>query len=131
MREFAITVGHMQWGINGRTFVMDEVAPDERVRFGDTETWVFGNRSGMMALPHPMHIHGLQFRVLGRRGTPRGLAGLRAGFIDSGLKDTVLVLPGEEVQVQARFDAFRGLFLYHCHNLEHEDMGMMRNYSVS
>ncbi|MCC7184339.1 MAG: multicopper oxidase domain-containing protein [Rhodocyclaceae bacterium] len=131
VREFAITVGHMQWGINGRTFAMDEVAPDERVRFGDTEVWAFVNRTRMMALPHPMHIHGLQFRVLARSGTPPGLAGLRAGVIDSGLKDTVLVFPGEEVQVLARFDAFRGTFLYHCHNLEHEDMGMMRNYSVS
>jgi FtsP/CotA-like multicopper oxidase with cupredoxin domain len=131
VRQFAITAGHMRWGINGRTFVMDDVAPDERVRFGDTEIWAFGNRTGMMALPHPMHVHGLQFRVLSRSGTPPGIAGLRAGFIDSGLKDTVLVLPGEEVQVLARFDAFRGTFLYHCHNLEHGDMGMMRNYSVS
>ena len=131
VREFAINVGHMQWGINGRTFVMDEVAPDERVRFGDTETWVFRNRTAMMAMPHPMHVHGVQFRVLGRRGTPRELAWLRQGFIDGGLKDTVLVLPGEEVQVLGRFDAHRGLFLYHCHNLEHEDMGMMRNFLVA
>jgi FtsP/CotA-like multicopper oxidase with cupredoxin domain len=131
VRPFAISVGHMQWGINGRTFEMDEVAPDERVRFGDTETWAFRNRTAMMALPHPMHIHDVQFRVLGRSGTPAGLAALRAGFVDSGLKDTVLVLPGEEVQVLVRFDAYRGMFLYHCHNLEHEDMGMMRNYSVA
>ncbi len=131
VREFAITVGHMQWGINGRTFVMAEVAHDERVRFGDAETWVFRNRTAMMAMPHPMHVHGVQFRVLGRHGTPPALAPLRQGFIDGGLKDTVLVLPGEEVQVLGKFDAHRGLFLYHCHNLEHEDMGMMRNFLVA
>jgi len=130
-REFAITLGHMRWGINGRTFEMEQVAPYERVRFGDTEVWEFTNRTPMMAIPHPMHIHAVQFRVLERFGAPPNLGGLRAGFLDGGLKDTVLVLPGERVRVQLTFDAFRGLFLYHCHNLEHEDMGMMRNYFVS
>jgi len=130
-RRFAISVGRMQWGINGRAFEMEQVAPDERVRFGDSEVWEFTNRTQMMALPHPMHVHGVQFRVLGRRGAPGGFGSLREGLVDGGLKDTVLVLPGESVQVGARFDAHRGMFLYHCHNLEHEDMGMMRNYLVA
>jgi FtsP/CotA-like multicopper oxidase with cupredoxin domain len=130
-REFALTLGHMRWGINGRTFEMDEVAPDERVRFGDTEVWEFSNRTAMMAMPHPMHIHAAQFRVLERLGIPPGLDGLRAGFLDGGMKDTVLVLPGERVRVLLTFNAFRGLFLYHCHNLVHEDMGMMRNFRIA
>lgn len=130
-REFAITLGHMRWGINGRTFEMDAVAPYERVRFGDTEVWEFSNRTPMMAMPHPMHLHGAQFRVLDRIGTPSGLEGLRAGFLDGGVKDTVLVLPGEHVRVLLTFDAFRGLFVYHCHNLVHGDMGMMRNFLVA
>jgi FtsP/CotA-like multicopper oxidase with cupredoxin domain len=49
---------------------------------------------------------------------------------EAGLKDTVLVQPQEEVKVAVRFDAHRGLFLLHCHNLEHEDMGMMMNFQV-
>jgi FtsP/CotA-like multicopper oxidase with cupredoxin domain len=65
-REFAITLGHMRWGINGRTFDMDDVAPDERVGFGDTEVWEFSNRTSMMAMPHPMHVHAVQFRVIER-----------------------------------------------------------------
>jgi FtsP/CotA-like multicopper oxidase with cupredoxin domain len=130
-KEFAITLGHMRWGINGRTFEMEEVAPYERVRFGDTEVWEFTNRTPMMAIPHPMHVHGVQFRVLERAGTAPGLEGLRAGFLDGGLKDTVLVLPGERVRVLLSFNNFRGLFLYHCHNLVHEDMGMMRNFLVA
>jgi len=130
-REFAITVGHMRWSINGRIFEMDGVAPDERIRFGDTEVWEFSNRTSMMTMPHPMHIHGVQFRVLERLGAPSGLDGLRAGFLDGGAKDTVLVLPGERVRVLLSFNAFRGLYLYHCHNLLHEDMGMMRNYLVA
>ena len=81
-----------------------------------------------MAMPHPMHVHGVQFRVLERSG--RDFFGLHAGMVDSGLKDTVLVLPGERVQVAIPFEGFRGLYVYHCHNLEHEDMGMMRNFEV-
>ncbi len=130
-REFAITLGQMRWGINGRTFEMEAVAPYEKVRFGGTEVWEFSNRTPMMAVPHPMHVHAVQFRVLERIGTPPGLDGLRAGFLDAGLKDTVLVLPGERVRVHLSFNAFHGLFLYHCHNLVHEDTGMMRNYLVT
>ena len=130
-REFAITPGHMRWGINGRTFEMNAVASDERVRFGDTEVWEFSNRAPMMAMPHPMHVHAVQFRVLERFGTPQSLYGLRAGLLDAGLKDTVLLLPGERVRLLLTFNAHRGLFLYHCHNLVHEDMGMMRNYLVT
>jgi FtsP/CotA-like multicopper oxidase with cupredoxin domain len=130
-REFAITLGRMRWGINGRTFEMEEVAPYERVRLGDTEVWEFSNRTPMMSLPHPMHVHAVQFRVLERIGTPPGLEGWRAGFLDGGLKDTVLVLPGERVRVLLTFNGFGGLFLYHCHNLVHEDMGMMRNFLVA
>lgn len=80
---------------------------------------------------YPMHIRGVQFRVLERLGTPPGFDGLRAGFLDGGAKGTVLVLPGERARVLLSFNAFRGLFLYHCHNLLHEDMGMMRNYLVA
>ncbi|PZN77062.1 MAG: bilirubin oxidase, partial [Candidatus Methylumidiphilus alinenensis] len=52
------------------------------------------------------------------------------GFVDDGWKDVVLVMPGEKVTLLKRFDDYKGLFLYHCHNLEHEEMGMMRNFNV-
>ena len=135
-RRFHLTMQHMAWGINGRSFEMTTVAEDETVRLGTAEVWEFindgsGGRMGMMA--HPIHIHGLQFRVIGRRIAP-GLADawrtLQAGFVDSGWKDTVLVMPGERVRVLLQFQDHTGLFLYHCHNLEHEDLGMMRNYLV-
>ncbi len=74
--------------------------------------------------PHPHRNTGLQFKVLGRLGTPFG------DVVDAGWKDTVLIMPGERVRLQMRFADHPGLFLYHCHNLEHEDMGMMRNYYV-
>jgi len=39
-------------------------------------------------------------------------------------------MPGERIRILVDFDDFPGMFLYHCHNLAHEDMGMMRNYFV-
>ncbi|MDO8969389.1 MAG: multicopper oxidase domain-containing protein, partial [Saprospiraceae bacterium] len=56
-----------------------------------------------------------------------GWNSVREGFVDEGWKDTVLVMPGESVKLLLRFD-LPDLFLFHCHNLEHEDLGMMRNY---
>ena len=96
-----------------------------------------GGRGGgmgmMMALPHPIHIHGQQFQILSRKQNNPGGAydTVKDGFITSGWKDTVLVMPGEEVEIIKPFKDYTGLFLYHCHNLEHEDMGMMRNFFVS
>ena len=122
------------WTLNGRTFEMTGVAGDERVPLGATEIWEFANQSGMMgALPHPMHMHGQSFQVVERQVDSAGEAlweSLREGFVDSGWKDTVLVLPGQRVRVVRQFRDFTGLFLYHCHNLEHEDMGMMRNFEI-
>jgi FtsP/CotA-like multicopper oxidase with cupredoxin domain len=122
----------MQWLLGGRTFSMNEVAADETVAAGSTHVWEFENQSnGMgMEVAHPIHVHGRQFRVLDRtRG--RAANALRDGIADAGWRDTVLVLPGETVRVQATFTGHAGLYLYHCHILEHEDMGMMRNFRVT
>jgi FtsP/CotA-like multicopper oxidase with cupredoxin domain len=121
----------MQWKLGGRHFEMDHVAPEETVPAGGTQLWEFENAGGPMGMQmaHPIHIHGRQFRVVSRRGGDPANA-LREGLLDAGWMDTVLVLPRESVRVQVRFSDHRGLFLYHCHILEHEDMGMMRNFRV-
>jgi FtsP/CotA-like multicopper oxidase with cupredoxin domain len=134
-RRIQATMQHMGFGMNGRTFEMDAVAPDERVRLGTLEAWEFDNSAaagrgmmgmGMMGgLPHPFHVHGGQFQVVRREGVTH------AGYIDAGWKDTVLVMPGEKAVVLMRFLDYTGLYLYHCHNLEHEDAGMMRNFLIS
>jgi FtsP/CotA-like multicopper oxidase with cupredoxin domain len=129
-RRIQMSMMRGQGFLNGRTFEMAAVADDERVRLGTTEVWEFVNDSPMA---HPMHVHNLQFRVIERRGatgTTGDAAGLSAGFTDEGLKDVVLVLPGERVKVLMKFEDHTGLYLYHCHILEHEDLGMMRNYRV-
>ena len=98
-----------------------------------------GNMGGMMgmgmmmSMAHPIHLHGQQFQIISRSvGDDAGeaYASVREGFIDTGLKDTVLVMPGEKVRIIKPFQDFKGLFMYHCHNLEHEDMGMMREFLV-
>ncbi len=79
-RAFTMALRHgTGWTLNGRTFEMKAVAKDEIVRLGDLEVWEFenvaGNGMGMMGgmnLPHPMHIHGLQFQVLEREISAAG-----------------------------------------------------------
>jgi FtsP/CotA-like multicopper oxidase with cupredoxin domain len=130
-RTIQLQMGRMQVALNGRTFEMEAAAPDERVKLGTTEVWEFANTAGPMS--HPMHLHNLQYRVIDRRGEPRlesMYATVRDGLVDEGWKDTVIVMPGERVRALMRFEDYTGLYLYHCHILEHEDMGMMRNYLV-
>ncbi|MBI3153962.1 MAG: multicopper oxidase domain-containing protein [Burkholderiales bacterium] len=136
-KVFQPTMGMMVWGINGESFDMLGASELETVKLGTQEVWEFRNegRGSMMgmAMPHSMHVHGLQFRVLSRAVSRRhadGYATVSAGFVDDGWKDTVLVMPGERVRLLLRFEDYAGLFLYHCHMLEHEDSGLMRNYLV-
>jgi FtsP/CotA-like multicopper oxidase with cupredoxin domain len=146
-RSFRLAMQDMVHTINDRLFEMDAVAQDEIVQLGDLEIWEFVNAEGggggmdmgmgmmnmNMDMPHPMHIHGVQFQVFERqiaRGYESAYQELSEGFVDDGWKDTVLVLPGETVRVLVRFENYTGTYLYHCHNLEHEDAGMMRNYRV-
>lgn len=128
-RAFRITMAQMQWGFDGRGFEMMAVAPNEVVKLGTTEVWEFANDSGMMTMAHPIHVHDPQFQVLERRhGAASG--GVRDGYVDQGWKDTVLVMPGDRVKLLMRFADYPGLYLYHCHMLEHEDLGLMRNYRI-
>ncbi len=138
-RSLAVTMGMvsggMRWLLNGRVYQEQEVAANEVVQLNTTEVWELVNNSGMMGMSmvHPLHIHGLQFQVLERQIAEQFSAGyetVRYGYVDEGWKDTVMVMPGERVKVLLRFEDFTGKYVYHCHNLEHEDAGMMRNYLV-
>jgi FtsP/CotA-like multicopper oxidase with cupredoxin domain len=135
-RRFNITMSHMKWGINGRSFEMEAVAEDEIVKLDTLEVWEFGNDAsmGMMGMmAHPMHIHGVQFQILERSVRPEltdAWKSVSAGYVDEGWKDEVLLMPGERAKVLVRFKDYTGLFAYHCHMLEHGDTGLMRNYLV-
>ncbi len=132
-----LTLGHDgkgNWTINGWRFNMRETPIT--VQRGARETWLLRNNRASM--PHPMHIHGFQFRVLERRDSPaqvKALAIRNNGLLpqDMGLLDTVLVWPGESVRIALDFShPFNGdqTYMFHCHNLEHEDTGMMIGYKV-
>jgi blue copper oxidase len=106
--------------INGKVYDMHRI--DFRVPFGTTERWRF--KTGGNA-PHPIHVHGASFQVVSRSGGRGRLFPWEAGW-----KDTVLLNDKETVDVLIRFSAYRGLYLLHCHQLEHEGAGMMANFIV-
>jgi blue copper oxidase len=128
-RTFDVSVttsggGHAGGGqhtINGKAFEMEHA--DDVVQAGTTEIWEFDNTMGDEI--HPMHIHGVQFQVLQRTGGRNKIIASEKGW-----KDTVLLMPGEKVKVIMTFPMYTGMFVLHCHNLEHEDDGMMLNYII-
>jgi suppressor of ftsI/bilirubin oxidase len=136
-RERALRLGFnkARWRINDRTFAMNET-PIELPR-DTTEVWLLRNYHTSM--PHAMHLHGTLFRVLERETSPDQLAPLvvdKAGRVatDLGWKDTLLVWPGESVRIAVRFEGrYPGpqTYMFHCHNLEHEDGGMMLGVRVT
>ena len=126
--------GKGEWTINGQVY--DPKTNALTVKRGAAESWLIENERASM--PHPMHIHGFQFRVLERRGSPaqvRALAGAH-GLLpqDLGLIDTVHVWPGESARVAFDFShPYSGDqdYVFHCHNLEHAELGMMIRYRVT
>ncbi len=135
VRRIAIDHSRMAWRINGRLFDMRSIG--FTVRRGTREIWEIANPADGM--PHPMHIHGFQFRVLERRGSPepvQRLAVEERGLTatDLGWKDTILIWPGETVRIALEFShPFLGdqVYMFHCHNLQHADRGMMVNVRVA
>ncbi len=107
--------------INGKKFDADRI--DLRQEQGVTEVWEVYNKKDMMGgMIHPFHVHGTQFKVISRDGkevTPR----------EQGLKDSVLVNPGEKVKLLVTFPE-KGVYVFHCHILEHEDSGMMGQIEI-
>ena len=128
-RPFTLEMGHMMtWTINGRIYEMEAVAEDEMVYRDEPIAWEWINNS---PIPHPMHIHNVQFQVV-QRTSPgsSSYSTISQGLVDSGWKDTVLVWPGERVKIAMMFEHYIGMYMYHCHILEHEDMTMMRNLMI-
>ncbi|MFB9311644.1 multicopper oxidase family protein [Nocardioides plantarum] len=111
--------GGMAATINGLAFDHDRI--DTTVPWGSTEEWTVVNTNA--TLPHNFHTHLVPFRVLSRDGKPVGLD-------ESGLKDTVQIFPGQTVVLRLTFDSHRGVYPYHCHMLDHSDMGMMAQMKV-
>ncbi len=104
--------------INGEVFDPDRI--DVEMRIGETELWeIVADR-----MAHPFHVHGTSFQILSQNGRP-------APYEKTGMKDTVLVSGRAEILVRMTQPAGRDVpFMYHCHILEHEDAGMMGQFTV-
>lgn len=105
--------------INGLTFDMNRI--DEIITKNELEEWKFINNTNEY---HPIHVHGVMFQVYSRNGNTNLPPN------DKGWKDTVFVNPNETVSVLLKFVDYSGIYLLHCHNLEHEDDGMMINIRI-
>jgi spore coat protein A len=89
-----------------------------------TEIWEIHN---LTEDAHPIHVHLVQFEVLGRQSIGGAARPPEPG--ETGFKDTVIAYPGEITRIKATFD-IAGLYVWHCHILEHEDNEMMRPYMI-
>lgn len=110
-------------------FWMD--TPTETPTVGNTEQWEIYNYT---VDGHPIHIHLVRFEVIERQAFDIA-TGMPVGPVTApkpnelGYKDTVIALPGQITRLKAKFDRL-GLYVWHCHILEHEDNEMMRPYLV-
>jgi FtsP/CotA-like multicopper oxidase with cupredoxin domain len=100
----------------------------ENPALGATEEWEIYN---LTEDAHPIHLHLVRFEVTGREAIGGGpsIVGNAAQPWETGFKDTVIAYPGEITRVKATFDV-EGLYVWHCHIVEHEDNEMMRPYYV-
>ncbi|MBO0810549.1 MAG: multicopper oxidase family protein [Microlunatus sp.] len=122
-REFTFQRGGSErdgmalWTVNGKPFDPNRI--DARPQLNSVERWKIRTQN----VPHPIHIHLGRFQVASRDGsTP--------GPYDHGWKDTVDGDNGGNIDVLIKFEGYRGKYVFHCHNLEHEDMAMMDNFEV-
>lgn len=97
-------------GINGKAFGGDDHI---RARIGETQIWTVENE---LDFAHPFHIHGFFFQVLDEGGAPRQ---------PLAWKDTVDVPARKKTQIAVKFDERPGMWMFHCHILDHADVGMM------
>ena len=120
--------------VNGKSGIK---IPLMKIKKDAVEVWEFINET---VDTHPMHVHLVQFRALARKliDTKTQAYGADVAIADyeKGWKDTIACLPGnDETMSQAtlvlmRFDGEIGQYVFHCHILEHEDMGMMGSFIV-
>lgn len=112
-----------RWSINGKEF--DAARAIAEVSANDIELWRLANHSFREKhnVVHPVHLHLANFQILTRNGKP-------PAAYESGLKDTAALNIGDEVEIAVRFPRYKGKYLFHCHNLEHEDRGMMARFDV-
>ena len=107
--------------INGQTYNMDRI--DFKQKQGETEIWEIENIiSDEGAMAHPFHVHGTQFTIV-------SIDGEVPDESLQGYKDTVTIQPNQKIRIAISFP-HKGIYMFHCHILEHEDAGMMGQIEV-
>jgi len=124
--------------LNGEMWDMTDMTAtveNERAVADELELITMTNHEGNIQFAHPMHFHGRQFQIHSRSmvdpDSEDSYNTVKDGIVDSGWHDTFMIMPNETVQFLVRWSRHPGLFMWHCHNLPHEDMGMMRNFLLS
>jgi FtsP/CotA-like multicopper oxidase with cupredoxin domain len=115
--DFSENTNTNQFFINGKEFDPNRV--DAAVRLGTTEEWTVTNTSQEQ---HPFHIHVNDIQVMSVNGVP---------YDAKSWQDTVVLPVGGTVVMRMRFRTFTGMYVFHCHILNHEDHGMMGVVNVS
>jgi spore coat protein A, manganese oxidase len=116
-RNFSFDFTSNHWTINGLTFDPNRI--DARPVLGTTEKWVFTNPTGTT---HMVHIHDVDQQCISRDGGPC--------YPYETMKETWAVTPGETLELKLKFTDHTGIYVMHCHILEHEDDGMMTQFEV-
>jgi FtsP/CotA-like multicopper oxidase with cupredoxin domain len=114
-----------EWAVNGVTFADVNNRILAKPKRGAVEVWELENSSGGWS--HPVHIHLVDFQILSRTGGKRGVL----NYEREALKDVVLLGTNEKVTVIARYAPYDGVYMFHCHNLIHEDHDMMAAFNVT
>ncbi len=91
---------------------------DAPIKVGELQVWEIVNETGM---DHPFHLHGFFFQVVAIDGVP---------VTPTSWEDTVNVVGKGRVTIAFRPDDRPGLWMYHCHILEHHAAGMMGHFEV-
>lgn len=106
------------WTVNGEPFDPNRI--DANPELGAVERW----KIRALNVEHPFHLHLAPFQVLSTGGNES------KGRYNNGWKDTVNLDNGGQAEILVKFDGYKGKYVFHCHNLEHEDMMMMANFQV-
>ncbi len=116
-RHFSFDQTSDHWTINGLTFDPNRI--DAHPVLGTTEKWIFTNPTGVT---HMVHIHDVDQQCISRDGGPC--------YPYETMKETWSLGSGETLELKMKFTDHTGIYMFHCHILEHEDDGMMSQFEV-
>ncbi len=112
-----VPTGGIAFTIDGKSFDMDST---RKLKLGDVSEWTLTSKNDVGAVSHPFHIHVNPFEVTSMKDA-NGVEQLKAPV----WRDTVILNEGWTVKMRTRYEDFTGVFVQHCHILDHEDQGMM------